>query len=66
MFPSALSGSITHFKMGNISLKLVPGLLLGSCIGSYFGSSIAKMTPEKQLKILFSIVLAISGLKMIF
>lgn len=64
VFP-ALAGSFTHYKLGNIVMKLVPSLFVGAAIGSFIGSHIARHCPDKELKYLFAVVMAFSGVKMI-
>lgn len=64
VFP-ALAGSYTHYKLNNIVMKLVPSLFIGAAIGSFIGSHIARHCPDKELKYLFAVVMAISGVKMI-
>jgi len=53
MIPISLSGSFTHYKLGNIRRDLVLGLAIGSLIGGFLGASFAKALPEFYLRCIF-------------
>jgi uncharacterized membrane protein YfcA len=52
LFP-AISGSLTHYKLGNIFLPLIPALFLGSMIGAGIGSRLVVKMNDQQQRVLF-------------
>jgi len=65
MVPVSISGALTHHRLGNVQTDLVWGLLVGAGIGSYLGGTAANLLPELYLKLIFSGVLILMGLKYI-
>lgn len=55
----------THGSLGNIVLPLVPGLALGSMIGSYLGSRAAIHMDTENLRRVFGVFLFLSGASML-
>ena len=54
-------GSYTHYRLGNVRLRLVPMLMVGSAIGATCGGFIAARVPDEYLRWLFSSFLALNG-----
>jgi hypothetical protein len=57
MIPVCLIGSLTHYRLGNVKLKIAIGISAGAIAGGYIGGTVANILPELHLKIIFSIVL---------
>lgn len=62
MIPTAVVSSITHLQQGNIAVKILPALAVGSIIGSFAGAKIALAVPDEYLKAFFAaIMVAVSA-----
>ncbi len=57
MIPTALVGSYTHFRHGNLALSAVPGLVAGIIVGAFMGGLLANQLPEFWLRLIFAAVL---------
>jgi uncharacterized membrane protein YfcA len=57
MIPSALVGSYTHYRYGNLAQQFVPGLIMGIVLGAFAGSLVANQLPELWLRVVFAVVL---------
>ena len=64
IIPTAISGSITHFRMGNIRLKTAGWLSVGGVVGAVAGASLALASPDQLLRLLFGGYLTFTGLQM--
>jgi len=65
IIPTAISGSITHFRMGNIRLPTAGWLSLGGVVGAVAGASLALASSDELLRLLFGCYLAFTGLRML-
>lgn len=65
MVPVGIMGAYTHYRLGNVDAKIVPGLVIGAVVGGYSGGTMANMLPELYLKLLFSSVLIWMGVRFI-
>lgn len=63
MIPSGAVGAFTHWRLGNVAKTLLPGLVAGIFLGTYFGGTLALHLPENILRILFASVLTWTGVK---
>ena len=63
MVPPAVVGSWTHRRLGNVRkdilLVLIAGVLAGTCIGG----AMAHLVPERELRILFSLIILWIGIR---
>ena len=63
MVPPAVVGSWTHRRLGNtrkdVLLVLIAGVLAGTCLGG----AMAHLVPERELRILFSLVILWVGIR---
>jgi len=63
MVPPAVVGSWTHRRLGNVRkdvlLVLIAGVLAGTCLGG----AMAHLVPERELRILFSLVILWVGIR---
>jgi len=63
MVPASGVGAFTHWKLGNVNAKLIPGIIPGILIGTFLGGSFAHMIPEGPLRLLFVGMLMWMGVK---
>jgi uncharacterized membrane protein YfcA len=54
-------GAFTHWRLGNVVTKIVPGLMLGIILGTYLGGTLAHMLSEANLRYIFAAVLIWQG-----
>jgi hypothetical protein len=65
IIPTAVAGSITHFRMGNVNLATAAWLSLGGIVGAAAGALAALATPDEVLRLLFGGYLAFTGIRML-
>ena len=65
IIPTAISGSITHFRMGNIRMETAAWLSAGGVVGAVGGAFLALASPDGILRLLFGCYLAFTGLRML-
>jgi uncharacterized protein len=65
IIPTAISGSITHFRMGNIQLETAAWLSVGGVVGAVAGAYLALASPDAILRLLFGCYLAFTGARML-
>ncbi len=65
IIPTAVSGSITHFRMGNIRLQTAAWLSIGGVVGAVAGAGLALASPDQLLRLLFGAYLALTGVRML-
>ncbi len=65
IIPTALSGSITHFRMGNVRVETAAWLSLGGIVGAAAGALAALTAPDEALRLLFGAYLAFTGIRML-
>lgn len=63
MVPAGAVGAFTHWRLGNVQAKLLPGLICGIMAGTFIGGTAANLMPEQPLRILFASVLVWMGLR---
>ncbi|WP_018084498.1 sulfite exporter TauE/SafE family protein [Desulfurispora thermophila] len=61
MVPVGIAGALTHWRLGNVNAKILPGLVPGILLGTYLGGSLAHMLPEGALRVIFAGVLTWTG-----
>ncbi len=59
----AVVGTLTHYKKGNVNLRVAPALAVGSLIGAYGGGRLGVKLEEDHLRYGFSGLLFVLGLK---
>ncbi|HEY0494044.1 MAG TPA: sulfite exporter TauE/SafE family protein [Candidatus Dormibacteraeota bacterium] len=65
IIPTAISGSITHFRMGNVRLATAAWLSVGGIMGAVVGALAALAAPDEALRLLFGGYLAFTGVRML-
>ena len=65
MIPTALAGSIVHFKERRVNLKMAPFLWISIILGVPLGAIIANSIEERSLRIIFIIIITLIGIKYI-
>ncbi len=61
MVPAGGIGAYTHWRLGNVEGRLLPGLIPGILIGAYSGGAVAHFLPDEVLRIVFASVLVWTG-----
>ncbi len=59
----SLIGAYTHWTLGHVRRKVVPGLLAGVLLGAYLGGRLALGIPEFLLRTLFAVILVWMALR---
>ena len=63
MVPAGAVGAYTHWRLGNVVVRVLPGLIAGIILGTYAGSSAALHLSELHLSLLFSGMLILLGIR---
>ena len=63
MVPGGSVGAYTHWRLGNVVLKVLPGLIPGILIGTYLGGNLAHLLTEANLRLVFAAVLILMGIR---
>ncbi len=61
MIPAGCAGSLTHWRLGNVTMKILPGLVTGILAGATFGGYSAHLIPEDAMRLLFVLVIFVMG-----
>ena len=61
MIPAGGVGAFTHWKLGNVRVDLLAGLIPGILIGTYLGGTLAHVLSEATLRIVFAVILIWTG-----
>ena len=64
--PIGILAAYNYYKAGHVNLKFALILAAAFIIGSYFGSKIALNVPQQILKKIFSVLLLIVAVRMLF
>lgn len=63
--PAAITGSLTHYRNGNIDLHLFALMAVGSIIGATLGANAAQVLPASVLRKLFAVLMIFTALRML-
>jgi hypothetical protein len=63
MIPAGGVGAFTHWKLGNVRVDLLAGLIPGILIGTYLGGTLAHVLSESTLRIVFAVILIWTGVR---
>lgn len=63
MGPASASGALTHWRLQNVELRILPGMICGVLIGVWCGGTLAAYTPEAMLRAAFFLTMAHTAAK---
>jgi uncharacterized membrane protein YfcA len=63
MVPAGGTGAYTHWKLGNVRINLLWGLVPGVLFGSYLGGTLANSLSDSALRAIFAIMLIWTGIR---
>lgn len=63
MVPAGAVGAYTHWRLGNVVTRVLPGLILGIILGTFGGGSLALHLSEAHLRLVFAAMLIWLGLR---
>lgn len=63
MVPGGSVGAYTHWRLGNVVLRVLPGFIPGILLGTYGGATLAHLLTEVNLRVIFAGVLIVMGLR---
>ncbi len=63
MVPAGSVGAYTHWRLGNVVARVLPGLIPGVFIGTFCGGSLAHLLSEANLRLIFAAVLIWLGIR---
>jgi uncharacterized membrane protein YfcA len=63
MVPAGSVGAYTHWRLGNVVTKILPGLIIGIILGTFLGGSLAHLLTEADLRLVFAAVLIWLGIR---
>jgi len=63
MIPASTLGALIHWRMGNIRLGILPGLIVGTLVGVFVGGSFAHLIPDRELSLLYSVLLVYTAFR---
>jgi uncharacterized membrane protein YfcA len=63
MVPAGTVGAYTHWRLGNVVTKILPGLIMGIVVGSFLGGSCAHLLSQAELRLVFAAVLIWMGIR---
>lgn len=66
MLPTAFTGALMHWRLGNVDFRIAKWICLGGIIGAYTGARLAVHLPTTTLKLIFGSFLILMTLLLIF
>ena len=57
IIPTAVSGAWSHYRRGNVNVRVALLLIPGAVLGGLIGARLAQGVPSDQLRIIFGIIL---------
>jgi len=63
MVPTGGIGAFTHWKMGNVAVQILFGLIPGILLGTYFGGNFANIIPDNTLRLIFAFIIIFLGFR---
>lgn len=65
MVPVGMTGAWTHYRLGNVAVKILPGLIPGILLGAFLGSHAANRIPDAPLRLVFITLMIFMGIRYI-
>jgi len=66
LFPVGILAAINYYKAGYVDWKVAIILIISVIIGSYFGSKVSIMLPDRLLKKIFGVFILLVSIKILF
>lgn len=63
MVPTGAVGAFTHWKMGNVAVEILFGLIPGIILGTYLGGNLANLFSDNILRSIFVVVIIWMGIR---
>ena len=63
---TSIAGSIKHYQLDNIDIKLALAVAVFSIVGSYLGAQMCEKLPADTLRKIFAVLLFATSIKMFF
>lgn len=63
MVPASMVGAFTHWRLGKVESKVLPGLIPGIIVGTFLGGNLAHLLSEANLRLVFAAVLIWLGIR---
>ena len=61
MIPTGFVAAFTHWKLGNVEIDLLYGMVPGILLGTFVGGNIAQIIPDNPLRWIFVLVAIYMG-----
>jgi uncharacterized membrane protein YfcA len=63
MVPAGSTGAYTHWKLGNVRTRILPGIVTGVLAGAWLGSTFAHVLSDMVLRATFAVLLIWTGIR---
>jgi len=63
MVPASMVGAYTHWRLGKVETRVLPGLIPGIIVGTFLGGNLAHLLSEANLRLVFAGVLIWLGIR---
>jgi uncharacterized membrane protein YfcA len=66
IIPTALTGGLKHYQLGNIDWRIVASLVPLAIVGGFLGAALTKSVPAETLKKCFGGFIILAGCRLLF
>jgi uncharacterized membrane protein YfcA len=63
MVPVGSMGAYTHWKLGNMRTRVLPGIIAGVLAGTWLGGTFAHVLSDTVLRVIFAVLLTWTGIR---
>jgi len=63
MVPAGSTGAYTHWKLGNVKVGILPGIIAGVLAGTWLGGTFAHLLSDTALRAIFAVLLIWTGIR---
>jgi len=63
MVPAGGTGAYTHWKLGNVKVGILPGIIAGVLAGTWLGGTFAHLLSDTALRAIFAVLLIWTGIR---